>query len=183
MALQEEVTDFLIYCACAREWPVVWWGWEQRRETCSVRHYFKVACHGFKCKGDSIDITHLINYLIFLKKISFSVSAIHSPNTPEYAIIYLGAASSGVTVTTINPIYTVCKFFVFCLRLETHLNLTTVFVWNMLKENKTFLYCKLRFINYSKERKNKECHHQVLAWFASFASENGLLCCELVNRV
>ena len=33
----------------------------------------------------------------------------HSINTPEYAIVYLGAASAGITLTTINPASTVCK--------------------------------------------------------------------------
>ena len=32
-----------------------------------------------------------------------------SQNTPEYVIVYLGAAAAGVTLTTINPGYTVCK--------------------------------------------------------------------------
>ena len=185
MALQEEVTDFLTYCACAKAWPVVWWGWEQRREMCSVKHYFKVAYHGFKCKGDSINITHLIDYLNLLKKISFSVLAIHSPNTPEYAIIYLGAASAGVTVTTINPIYTVCKFsffLVFCQSLVTHLNLTAMHVLNsMLEENKikpgSYRNVLQIEINYTKEGKRNECHHQMLWWFASLSLEKGLLCC------
>ena len=44
------------------------------------------------------------------------VSAIHSANTPEYPIIYLGAASAGVTLTTINPAYTVCEYF--CLSIQ-----------------------------------------------------------------
>ena len=66
----------------------------------------------------NVKVTQYISHIslivrIFFKKISFSVLAIHSPNTPEYAIIYLGAASAGVTVTTINPIYTVCKLFFF----------------------------------------------------------------------
>ena len=33
----------------------------------------------------------------------------HSINTPEYAIMYLGAASAGITLTTINPASTVCE--------------------------------------------------------------------------
>ena len=33
----------------------------------------------------------------------------HSMNTPEYAIMYLGAASAGITLTTINPASTVCE--------------------------------------------------------------------------
>ena len=33
----------------------------------------------------------------------------HSINTPEYAIMYIGAASAGITLTTINPASTVCK--------------------------------------------------------------------------
>ena len=37
------------------------------------------------------------------------VIAILSVNVPEYAILMLAAASIGVTVTTINPAYTVRK--------------------------------------------------------------------------
>ena len=34
------------------------------------------------------------------------VFAIYSPNLPEYAIVFLGVASIGGTVTTVNPLYT-----------------------------------------------------------------------------
>lgn len=35
------------------------------------------------------------------------------PNSPEYPIIILGILTAGGYVTTVNPTYTVCKFFIY----------------------------------------------------------------------
>lgn len=37
------------------------------------------------------------------------VIAIVLPNVPEYAVIVLGAMEAGLTITTVNPIYTAGK--------------------------------------------------------------------------
>ena len=39
--------------------------------------------------------------------------AIVCPNCPEFAFMVYGCMSLGVIVTTVNPVYTVCKYYVF----------------------------------------------------------------------
>ena len=41
------------------------------------------------------------------------VLAIFSPNSPEYIFMFYGALANGASVTTINPSYTVCEYYVY----------------------------------------------------------------------
>lgn len=43
------------------------------------------------------------------------VVCIMLPNSPEYPIVLLGILTAGGSVTTVNPTYTVCRYFILCL--------------------------------------------------------------------
>ena len=40
------------------------------------------------------------------------VIAVFSPNSPEFAIVFLATSAAGGTITAINFTYTVCKYFI-----------------------------------------------------------------------
>ena len=40
------------------------------------------------------------------------VIAVFSPNSPEFAVVYLATSAAGGAITAINFTYTVCKYFI-----------------------------------------------------------------------